>query len=87
MKRFVALDFHDFSQGVEIDDSKINNWINEVLNDIARQIESREESPLSLCSSGNTTVWAWQSDDSIELFITDKYKVAHIDIEDLGIKK
>jgi len=85
MTRFFALNFHDFSNGQEIDEDTVNDWINEVLDMIKKQIEEGMESPFAAKSSGNTMVFAWISDDFVQLHVSNKYKNAHINVKDLGI--
>lgn len=86
MTRFFALNFFDFSNGLEIDDSEVNKWINEVLLSIKKQIEQGKENPIAMTSSGNTMVSAWVSDDFVELYVCNKFKKAHINVKDLGIE-
>lgn len=61
---------------VHIDDNTIENWVNQVINNVKSQLEEGVESPYSFVSSGDTIVFGFFSqDDQEDVFSDDNYFV------------
>lgn len=58
---------------VNIDNNKIENWINECVQSVKQQLENGIESPYSFCASGNTIVICFYSQDAQDVFDDNNY--------------
>ena len=58
---------------VSIDNNRIENWINECVQSVKRQLENGIESPYSFCASGDTMVICFYSQDAQEVFDDNNY--------------
>lgn len=58
---------------VNIDNNKIENWINECVQSVKQQLENGIESPYSFCASGGTIVICFYSQDAQEIFDENNY--------------
>ena len=58
---------------VNVDNNKIENWINECVQSVKRQLENGIESPYSFCASGDTMVICFYSQDAQEVFDDNNY--------------
>lgn len=58
---------------VNIDNNKIENWINECVQSVKQQLENGIESPYSFCASGDTIVICFYSQDAQEIFDENNY--------------
>ena len=58
---------------VNIDNNKIENWINECVQSVKQQLENGIESPYSFCASGDTIVICFYSQDAQEVFDDNNY--------------
>ena len=58
---------------VNIDNNKIENWINECVQSVKQQLENGIESPYSFCASGDTMVICFYSQDAQEVFDDNNY--------------
>lgn len=81
-ENLVYEDFHDFRDGVDISDEKINEWIDKGL----KYFEKYPDSPYwrARFGSGNTSViiLKWQDDDGslpyYEIIVTKSYMSCHV---------
>ena len=58
---------------VNINNNKIENWINECVQSVKQQLENGIESPYSFCASGDTMVICFYSQDAQEVFDDNNY--------------
>ena len=58
---------------VSVDNNRIENWINECVQSVKRQLENGIESPYSFCASGDTMVICLYSQDAQEVFDDNNY--------------
>ena len=58
---------------VSVDNNRIENWINECVQSVKRQLENGIESPYSFCASGDTMVICFYSQDAQEVFDDNNY--------------
>lgn len=58
---------------VNIDNNKVENWINECVQSVKQQLENGIESPYSFCASGDTIVICFYSQDAQEIFDENNY--------------
>ena len=58
---------------VNVDNNRIENWINECVQSVKRQLENGIESPYSFCASGDTMVICFYSQDAQEVFDDNNY--------------
>ena len=58
---------------VNVSNNRIENWINECVQSVKRQLENGIESPYSFCASGDTMVICFYSQDAQEVFDDNNY--------------
>ena len=58
---------------VNVDNNRIENWINECVQSVKQQLENGIESPYSFCASGDTMVICFYSQDAQEVFDDNNY--------------
>ncbi len=58
---------------VSVNNNRIENWINECVQSVKRQLENGIESPYSFCASGDTMVICFYSQDAQEVFDDNNY--------------
>lgn len=63
--------WYDFKNGWVIGDTEIEEWVNEVLNDL---LEDKEDFSSSFRASGNACVWGFKWGEKIEIGYTRGYQ-------------
>ena len=58
---------------VNVDNNRIEKWINECVQSVKRQLENGIESPYSFCASGDIMVICFYSQDTQEVFDDNNY--------------